>query len=169
MAISPQQKEQNIAHIIEFLGLVKLFCALSLCASWLVRRSQCEVSAISCWRHPRRTRWVGYTLVPLGSLRLCGNVQPQARGMDRLFRLFREDQLMCIRQALEDCDSHHPNGPRPLVITNVRPEGFEFDRGHAPFFKLGFDVPEKVRRQKDLVSSICFHWIRMSPQAHCNH
>lgn len=80
------------------------------------------------------------------------NVQPQARGMDRLFRLFREDQLICIRQALEDCDSPHTNGPRPLVFTNVRPEGFEFDRGHAPFFKLGFDVPDKVRRHKDLVS-----------------
>jgi hypothetical protein len=74
--------------------------------------------------------------------------------MDRLFRLFREDQLMCMRQALEDADSPTPSGPRPIVFSNVRPEGYDFDRGNAPFFKLGFDVPAKVRKDKDMVCTL---------------
>lgn len=62
--------------------------------------------------------------------------------------------MLCIRQALEDCDSATPSGPRPIVFNNVRPEGFAFDRGSSPYFQLGFDVPERVWKQhkKDLVS-----------------
>jgi hypothetical protein len=65
--------------------------------------------------------------------------------MDRLFRLFREDQVAVMRQALEDCDSPPASGPRPLVFKNVSVEGYGFDKGHSPFFQLCFDVPDRVR------------------------
>jgi hypothetical protein len=64
--------------------------------------------------------------------------------MDRLFRLFREDQVAVMRQALEDCNSPCVSGPRPLVLKNVNVEGFDFDSGNTPFFELWFDVPDRL-------------------------
>lgn len=73
-----------------------------------------------------------------------GPVQPQTRGVDRLFRLFQEDQLLTMRVALEDCDSATPRGPRPIVFANAQPECIDFDRAHAPLCILSFDIPARV-------------------------
>jgi hypothetical protein len=71
-------------------------------------------------------------------------LQPEARGLDRLFRLYREDQLMSMRAALADCHSDTPSGPRPIVLANVAIENMVFARSHAPVCMLSFDVPERL-------------------------
>jgi hypothetical protein len=75
--------------------------------------------------------------------RLCV-LQPQARGLDRLFRLYREDQLMSMRMALSDCHSDMPSGPRPIVFRNTVLEDISFHRSHAPVCIMSVDIPMSI-------------------------
>ena len=69
----------------------------------------------------------------------CG-LQPAARGVDRVFRLFREDQVSSIRDALHNATAERPSKPRPTMLQNaaiVRP-----DKNNArPLFHMEFDFP----------------------------
>lgn len=116
----------------------------------------CCVAWLSCWR-----------MVVGGPLYACMHacMQAETRGVDRIFRLFREDQIAGIRDALEAADGgeagHAPRrpGPKPIKFEDARLEDVMFSRPGAPLFKLSFDVPRRVQQMRaaDLVRCMPLH------------
>lgn len=99
---------------------------------------------------------------------MAGATQVETRGVDRNFRLFREDQVAGIRDVLDAAENPHNkhSGPRPITFTNASLDEIGFSRGDAPNFKLSFDAPQRIRdmRPADLVrpDSTVLH-----PALHC--
>lgn len=86
-----------------------------------------------------------------------GVMQTQARGVDRNFRLFREDQVAAMRTAIAEADSGSPSGPRPIKFANVRMEGILQPVRDGPHFVISFDIPARIKNIKphDVVRTGC--------------
>eukprot|EP00892_Ulva_mutabilis_P006560 jgi/Ulvmu1/4276/UM197_0003.1 len=72
----------------------------------------------------------------------------QTRGVDRNFRLFREDQIAGIREVLVAVDNPGHDGPKPILFHNACIEDVGFSRGDSPHFKLSMDIPRRIRETR---------------------
>ena len=79
---------------------------------------------------------------------------PLARGLDRAFRLFREDQVSDVRAAMHNAYAVKPDGPRPCVFANAAVAGIDAD-APLPCVLLEFDLPERVRKLRTLAERVC--------------
>ena len=75
------------------------------------------------------------------------------RGVDRAFRLFREDQISDVRSALHNAYAAKPTAPRPCVFKNAAVIGVDVD-APVPCVVLEFDVPERVRKLRTLADKV---------------
>jgi hypothetical protein len=67
-----------------------------------------------------------------------------ARGVDRAFRLFREDQVASVRTALHNAYAEKPDGPRPCVFRRACIVGID-PAASVPCVMVEFNVPERAR------------------------
>lgn len=75
-------------------------------------------------------------------------MQPELRVLDRAFRLFREDLVAPVREALAAAAAPARaarRGPRPCVFKNAVIAKLETDAA-VPHVVLEFDLPERLRK-----------------------
>ena len=84
------------------------------------------------------------------------------RMVDRAFRLFREDQVACVRTALHDAFAADKDrrGPKPVVLQNAELVGVEVPGGRkgsipVPSIVLEFDLPARVCKLRTNADKVC--------------
>lgn len=79
-------------------------------------------------------------------------MQPVERGLDRAFRLLREDQVATMRDRLA-ATAAAAAAPRPSAAPALKPPQFEnacfaevgvWRQGDRPYLHLEFDLPPRV-------------------------